>query len=86
MYNRFPKYLCFDLSQLNSRFSKYPFERKTSNLGVQYYVKQDFHDKYKGSINKLEREVENEYIIGLREQCYRERSMSKYSVNSSTNY
>jgi DnaJ family protein B protein 12 len=64
---------------LFSSFSrKYTNERKTANLGINYYVKPDFNTYYKGSINKVEREVEQEYISNMREHCYRERSLSEY--------
>jgi len=57
---------------------KYTHERKTRNLGVVYYVREDFSSSRDGtSLNQIERHVEEDYIIDLQHSCYRERNNSK---------
>lgn len=51
--------------------------RRTYNLQVPYYVKENFHTEYQGSVKRLELSVEEEYVSNLRHQCYREKSYSK---------
>ncbi len=51
-------------------------ERYTSDLRVPYFVKSDFLKQYKGSIHRVEQQVEEDYISNLRMGCYRERSQS----------
>ncbi|KAL1122148.1 hypothetical protein AAG570_003553 [Ranatra chinensis] len=53
---------------------KFPVLRKTINLQIPYYVKENFNSDYQGSIRRLEVSVEEEYISNLRNACYRERS------------
>ncbi|CAG9789911.1 unnamed protein product [Diatraea saccharalis] len=54
--------------------SKYPVPRETVNLKVPYYVKENFHTDYQGSLRRLEMSIEEEYIVGLRHACQRERN------------
>ncbi|XP_053617319.1 dnaJ homolog subfamily B member 14 [Plodia interpunctella] len=54
--------------------SKYPVPRETVNLKVPYYVKENFHTDYQGSLRRLEMAIEEEYIVGLRHACQRERN------------
>jgi len=68
-------YIClFETYFCNTR--RYPVERQTQQLKVNYYVKQDFSKHYAGNIGKIEQEVEEEYIESLRAACYRERNQS----------
>ncbi|XP_061198059.1 dnaJ homolog subfamily B member 14-like [Saccostrea echinata] len=53
---------------------KYDTERTTSNLHVKYYVKNDFKVEFKGDLRRIERNVEEEYISNLRQNCWRERT------------
>ncbi|KAK2717699.1 dnaJ homolog subfamily B member 14-like [Artemia franciscana] len=54
--------------------SKFPMERQTFNLGVTYYVKEDFETHYQGeSLRRIERNIEQDYIDALRQSCYREK-------------
>ncbi|XP_023949989.2 dnaJ homolog subfamily B member 12 [Bicyclus anynana] len=53
---------------------KYPVPRETVNLKVPYYVKENFHTDYQGSLRRLEMAIEEEYIVGLRHACQRERN------------
>lgn len=56
---------------------KYPIMRRTQNMQIPYYVKENFHTEYQGSVKRLEMSVEEEYVSNLRHQCYREKSYSK---------
>ncbi|XP_038220940.1 dnaJ homolog subfamily B member 14-like [Zerene cesonia] len=42
--------------------AKYPVPRETVNLKVPYYVKENFHTDYQGSLKRLEMAIEEEYI------------------------
>jgi len=62
---------------------------KTSNLKTSYYVKQDFPQVFTGSLTKLEKTVEYEYMEQLRNSCHREKvtkaklfMKAKYSSNT----
>lgn len=57
---------------------KYSIQRTTQDLKVPYYVKENFHSEYQGSLRRLEISVEEEYMINLRNACYREKSYSQY--------
>ncbi|KAJ0169744.1 hypothetical protein K1T71_014350 [Dendrolimus kikuchii] len=46
---------------------KYPVPRETDNLKVPYYVKENFHTDYQGSMRRLEMAIEEEYIKNYRE-------------------
>ncbi|KAI5631936.1 dnaJ domain-containing protein [Phthorimaea operculella] len=54
--------------------SKHPVPRETANLKVPYYVKENFHTDYQGSLRRLEMAIEEEYIVNLRHACQRERN------------
>lgn len=54
--------------------SKFPVPRETYNLKVPYYVKENFHSDYQGSLRRLEMSVEEEYLVNLRHACQRERN------------
>jgi DnaJ family protein B protein 12 len=58
---------------------KFPIQRKTLNLKVPYFVKENFHTEYQGSLRRLEISVEEEYVTNLRHSCYREKNYSKYT-------
>jgi DnaJ homolog subfamily B member 12 len=58
-------------------FRKYSYERKTNNLEVPYYVRENFERDYKGSIHRIESQVEDDYLSNLRASCFRERNYSK---------
>merc|ERR1712181_92757 len=53
---------------------KFHIQRKTTNMGVTFYVKDNFRTEYTGSVRKLERQIEEEYIQHLRNSCFREKS------------
>ncbi|XP_034238975.1 dnaJ homolog subfamily B member 14 [Thrips palmi] len=54
--------------------SKFSIQRKTMNLKVPYYVKDNFHTEHQGSMRRLEMSVEEDYIQNLRQACYREKN------------
>ena len=54
--------------------SKFSIQRKTLNLKVPYYVKENFHTEHHGSMRRLEMSVEEDYIQNLRQACYREKN------------
>jgi len=58
---------------------KYNRERKTRNLGVVYWVRDDFAAGRDGtaSLSQIERHVEEDYIVELQHGCYRERNNSQ---------
>ncbi|XP_060065641.1 dnaJ homolog subfamily B member 14-like [Ylistrum balloti] len=65
---------------------KYAVQRKTGNLQVPYYVKRDFRVEFKSDLRRLERQVEEEYISSLRQNCWRERSYKENMLWRARNY
>ena len=41
---------------------QYSIQRKTTGLRISYYVKENFHQEFTGSLRRLERQIEEEYI------------------------
>ncbi|XP_041363843.1 dnaJ homolog subfamily B member 14-like [Gigantopelta aegis] len=68
------------------RTSKYSVERKTYNLKIPYYVKEDFRPEYKGELRRIDRMVEEEYTSNLRANCWRERSYKENMLWKARNY
>ncbi|KAG5313043.1 DJB12 protein, partial [Pseudoatta argentina] len=54
--------------------SKYSMARTTQALKVSYYVKENFHSEYQGSLRRLEISIEEEYVSNLRQTCAREKN------------
>ncbi|KAF5294450.1 hypothetical protein FQR65_LT01576 [Abscondita terminalis] len=54
--------------------SKYTVPRRTENLGVPYFVRDNFHTEYHGSVRRLEVSIEEDYLTNLRHACYREKN------------
>jgi len=52
--------------------------RTTQVLKVPYYVKENFHSEYQGSLRRLEISIEEEYVSNLRQSCVREKTYSMY--------
>ncbi|NXJ79538.1 DJB14 protein, partial [Trogon melanurus] len=72
------------LSQLmvsNPPYALYPrsstgqtIKMQTENLHVVYYVNKDFRNEYKGaSLQKVEKNVEEDYVSNIRNNCWKER-------------
>lgn len=57
--------------------SKYSIHRTTKTFKVAYYVKENFHAEYQGSLGRLETSVEEEHINNLKHSCYREKNYSE---------
>ncbi|KAJ8939532.1 hypothetical protein NQ314_011099 [Rhamnusium bicolor] len=62
------------------------FCEKTQNLNVPYYVKENFHTEYQGSVRRLELSVEEEYISNLRHACYREKNYRDSMIWKARNF
>lgn len=87
--NLLPIILLIGLSMMSSFFisdpiysltpsQKFSIARKTQNFKIPYYVKENFHTEYQGSVGRLEASVEEDYLTNLKHSCYRERNYSKY--------
>jgi len=61
-------------------YRKYSVARKTNGLKIPYYVKDNFHSEYQGSVGRLEASVEEEYINNLKHACFRERNYRKLNL------
>ena len=73
--------LLFSLTNLYSflylyQFRKYPFERKTADLILAYYVKENFEED-KTNLAKIEEQVNAYYIHNLSANCFRETNYRK---------
>lgn len=60
--------------------------RTTQVLKVPYYVKENFHSEYQGSLRRLEISIEEEYVSNLRQNCAREKNYSTYLFLLSLTY
>lgn len=56
--------------------SKYTERRVTNEHKVPYFVRQGFKVESANELNKLERQVEEDLHIELKQNCFRERSYS----------
>lgn len=65
--------------------SKYSVPRTTNNFKVTYYVKDNFHSEYSGSVGRLEASVEEEFLTNLKHNCYRERNYREASIAKARN-
>ncbi|XP_008546264.1 dnaJ homolog subfamily B member 12 [Microplitis demolitor] len=66
--------------------SKYSVQRQTQEMKVPYYVKENFHSEYQGSLRRLEISVEEEYVNNLRHACYREKNYKDSMVWKARNF
>ncbi|XP_054707142.1 dnaJ homolog subfamily B member 14-like [Uloborus diversus] len=69
-----------------SKTQKYAYERRTSNLKVPYFVKDNFATDYQGSIRRLEAQVEEEYIANLRGSCFKEKNYRESMIWRARNF
>lgn len=51
--------------------------QRTQHLNVPYYVREQFRKEYQGSLHRLESNIEEEYIMVMKQNCFRERSFRK---------
>ncbi|CAN7994194.1 unnamed protein product [Ixodes hexagonus] len=56
------------------RTAKYQYERKTLNLELSYFVKENFMQEHRSNIYRVEMEVESDHIANLRSSCFREKN------------
>jgi len=57
-------------------------QRVTANLKVTYYVKSDFSTSFKGSLQHLEQQIEEDHIGHLKASCLNEKSYRKLWILS----
>jgi len=69
-----------------SRTGKYLYERKTTHIEVPYFVRENFERDYKGSIRRIEAQVEEEYVSNLRGACFRERNYKESMIWRARNF
>lgn len=56
-------------------------KRHTSNLKVLYYVGEQFTEEYSGNnLKNVERSIEGDYISNLRNNCWKERQQSEFTL------
>lgn len=55
--------------------------QRTHHLNVPYYVRDTFKKEYQGSLHRLESNIEEEYIMVMKQNCMRERSYREYIDN-----
>lgn len=95
--NLLPIILLIGLSMMSSFFisdpiysltpsHKFNVPRKTNNLKVPYFVKENFHSEYQGSVGRLEASVEEEYLNNLKHSCYRERNYKETMLMKARNF
>uniref|UniRef100_A0A6M2DV52 Putative secreted protein n=1 Tax=Xenopsylla cheopis TaxID=163159 RepID=A0A6M2DV52_XENCH len=65
---------------------KFVVYRKTESLNIPYYVKENFHTDYQGSIRRLESTVEEEYIVNMRHSCHREKNYKESMIWKARNF
>ncbi|XP_069486814.1 dnaJ homolog subfamily B member 14 [Ambystoma mexicanum] len=62
-------------------------KRQTENLGVNYYVNKDFQNEYHGMLlQKLEKNVEDDYVTNIRNNCWKERQQKSDLIYASKVY
>lgn len=95
--NLLPIILLIGLSMMSSFFisdpiysltpsQKFSVARKTNHLKIPYYVKDNFHSEYQGSVGRLEASVEEEYLNNLKHSCYRERNYKETMSMKARNF
>lgn len=65
---------------------KYSISKKTSNLNIPYYMKKDYVLDGRAELRRIERQVEEEFISNLRNNCWRERSYKENMLWKARNY
>ncbi|KFB40625.1 AGAP001810-PA-like protein [Anopheles sinensis] len=95
--NLLPIILLIALSMMSSFFisdpiysltpsQKFSVPRKTNQLKIPYYVKENFHSEYQGSVVRLEASVEEDYLNNLKHSCYRERNYKDTMLMKARNF
>jgi len=60
--------------------SKFNVQRVTANLKVAYYVKSDFSTSFKGSLQHLEQQIEEDHVSYLKANCLNEKSYREFLI------
>lgn len=66
--------------------SKYSVARTTQLLKIPYYVKENFHSEYQGSLRRLEISIEEDYVMSLRQTCAREKTYRESMMWKARNF
>ncbi|CAL1675949.1 unnamed protein product [Lasius platythorax] len=66
--------------------SKYSVARTTQGSQITYYVKENFHSEYQGSLRRLEISIEEEYFNNLRQACAREKNYREAMMWKARNF
>lgn len=66
--------------------SKYNIKRTTNDHNVNYYVRSDFRVDSRDQLNKLEKQVEEDLHVDLRQACFREKSYKETAIWRARNY
>ncbi|KAG9480318.1 hypothetical protein GDO78_012018 [Eleutherodactylus coqui] len=62
-------------------------DRMTENLHVPYYVSKDFQSEYSGMLlQKLEKNIEEDYVANVRNNCWRERQQKADLIHAAKVY
>lgn len=65
---------------------KYNVKRMTNDHHVTYFVKSDFKIESTNELNKLEKQVEEDLLIELRQACYREKNYKETAIWRARHY
>ena len=65
---------------------RYNVKRVTTDHHVPYFVKSDFKIATNNELNRLERQVEEDLLIELRQNCFREKSYKEAAIWRARNY
>lgn len=66
--------------------SKYSVARTTQALQIPYYVKENFHSEYQGSLRRLESSIEDEYFNNVKLACAREKNYREAMMWKARNF
>jgi len=66
--------------------SKYNIKRVTNDHHVSYYVKSEFRVESRDQLNKIEKQVEEDLHVELRQSCFREKSYKETAIWRARNY
>lgn len=66
--------------------SKYNVKRITHDRHVNYFVKPDFRVETREQLNKIEKQVEEDLHVELRQSCFREKSYKETAIWRARNY
>jgi DnaJ family protein B protein 12 len=59
-------------------FRKYSVKRATSQFQIPYFVKSSFHVDTESELNYLEKQIEENLRLELKQACFKERNYRNY--------